>query len=174
MATGAKGVVAINVLGNSGADFQDVLIVSALDFAAKGDSGSLVVDYATKRPVGMLIARSKDHKNFVVAYIETALDLLKPCGGPFQLCGLALPADAKNAGAEAMGNADDLDCQRQRVSPHLMQISGVSGIALEEEHIVVFLENDSAELRAAAQAVFDERAPQAPVHYRVTGRFSAL
>jgi len=172
-AIGANAFVAVDVLGLSGAEFQKVLIVSTPGFAAEGDSGSLVVDRETKRPVGMAIAQSTNRENFVVAYIETALDLLKTCGGPFKLCGL-VAGDARCETEEATGDAEYLDCVKQRVSPHLMQISGVAGVAVEAKHIVVFLENDSDILRAAAQAVVNKRAPHAPLLYQVTGRFMAL
>lgn len=66
----------------------------------------------------------------------------------------------------------DLSELKSRVSAALLKkVKGVSGVGLPAQGITVYLEEDTAEVRAAvAKAVEPLRLPE-PLHWAVTGKF---
>ena len=72
-----------------------------------------------------------------------------------------------------MPDPKELESWKQRLTPDLMAIDGVSGVGVGPDHVRVYLERDRDDVRAAVARVLAAHAPSAPVELIVTGRFSA-
>jgi predicted metal-dependent RNase len=60
---------------------------------------------------------------------------------------------------------------KQRVSARLLDEAGVSGVGLRGNQIVVYLENDDAQVRQKAEKIARDVAPEASLTFEVAGRF---
>jgi hypothetical protein len=67
----------------------------------------------------------------------------------------------------------DLRDLKQRLSPQLLHIAGISGVGISGEALAIYLEDDSAIVRQAVETILKNEAPDAPVTYVVTGKFRA-
>ena len=68
---------------------------------------------------------------------------------------------------------DALQQRKQKLSPHLMAIPGVSGVGTHAGALTVYLAEDSAAVREAVDAAIAREAPGTPVNYVVSGSFRA-
>ncbi len=65
----------------------------------------------------------------------------------------------------------DLRDLKQRLSPQLLNIAGISGVGISGGALAIYLEDDSAPVRQAVEKILKNEAPDAPVTYVVTGKF---
>jgi hypothetical protein len=72
-----------------------------------------------------------------------------------------------------MADPGELESLKQRLTPDLMAIDGVSGVGLGADRVHVYLDQDRDDVRAAVKRVLAAHAPSAPVEVIVSGRFSA-
>jgi hypothetical protein len=66
---------------------------------------------------------------------------------------------------------NELQSLKQRLSPVLLGIPGVSGIGITKGQLAIYLVEDSAQVRRDVAAVLQREAPGAAADYVVTGRF---
>jgi len=62
---------------------------------------------------------------------------------------------------------------KNRLAPRLLGVDGVSGVAIAEGGLSVYLARDHASLRQEVEALVQAVAPGCPVQYIVTGEFRA-
>ncbi len=70
-------------------------------------------------------------------------------------------------------NTADVRVLKQRLSPRLLNIAGVSGVGIREGTLAVYLEVDSEPVRQAVAGVVATEAPNVSVAYVITGPFRA-
>lgn len=66
---------------------------------------------------------------------------------------------------------NDLASRKQRLSPKLLAVDGVSGVGIGEGHVVVYLVDDSDSVREQARGIIDAQEPGTPVSFHITGAF---
>jgi hypothetical protein len=66
---------------------------------------------------------------------------------------------------------DALRAVKERLSPDLLRMPGVSGVGISGGKLRVYLSEDSDTLRKAVRARVDAEATDAEVGFEVTGRF---
>ena len=74
--------------------------------------------------------------------------------------------------AEPMNTAD-IRALKQRLSPRLLDIAGVSGVGIRGGNLAVYLEVDSEPVRQVVAGVVATEAPNVSVAYVITGPFRA-
>jgi hypothetical protein len=72
-----------------------------------------------------------------------------------------------------MSAKEDVAALKRRLSPLLLDVSGVSGIGLPGGLLTVYLERDDGEVRRRVAHIVDTAAPGAAVRFEVTGPFQA-
>lgn len=70
-------------------------------------------------------------------------------------------------------NRDELLELKRRLSPALLAIPGVSGVGTAGGVLTIYLEADSAAVKAACEAAVRTEEPAAPLAFAVTGPFRA-
>ena len=70
-------------------------------------------------------------------------------------------------------NTVDIRALKQRLSPHLLNIAGVSGVGIRGGTLAVYLEVDAEPVRQAVAGVVATEAPNVSVAYVITGPFRA-
>ena len=65
----------------------------------------------------------------------------------------------------------ELLAAKQRLSPRLLALAGVSGLGISADGFTVYLLKDSDPVRRDVAAVIEAEAPGTPVTFRVSGRF---
>ena len=73
-----------------------------------------------------------------------------------------------------MAADNDLIALKQRLSPHLLEVDGVSGVGVGGDRLNVYLEEDTQRIRDQVGKIIGEHAPNATVSFVVTGGFRAL
>lgn len=71
------------------------------------------------------------------------------------------------------GSTTDPRTLKKRLSPGLLNISGVSGVGISGGKLAIYLKVDSDTVRQAVEKVVGNEAPDVPVTYVVTGKFRA-
>ena len=61
---------------------------------------------------------------------------------------------------------------KQKISPQILQVPGVSGIGVPKGHLTVYLEIDSDDVRDRVRKVLDTISPESEVVFMVTGKFA--
>lgn len=67
--------------------------------------------------------------------------------------------------------APDPKMLKQKISPRILQVPGVSGIGIPKGHLTVYLEVDSDDVRETVRKVLDTISPESEVVFMVTGKF---
>ena len=67
--------------------------------------------------------------------------------------------------------APDPKTLKQKVSPRILQVPGVSGIGIPKGNLTVYLEVDSDNVREEVRKVLDTISPESKVVFMVTGKF---
>jgi hypothetical protein len=70
-----------------------------------------------------------------------------------------------------MATGDMLLGIKQKLSPLLLRIPGVSGVGTPGGRLTVYLAEDAEPLRRQVAAVVDREVPGTPISYVVTGTF---
>lgn len=70
-----------------------------------------------------------------------------------------------------MPQAPDLVSAKSRVSAAILKLPGVAGVGLPARGVTVYLENDSADLRARIANAVDTLKLPVEVHWEVSGKF---
>jgi hypothetical protein len=73
-----------------------------------------------------------------------------------------------------MARETDIETLKQRLSPRIMDIDGVSGVGAGEHHLHVYLERDDESIRNAVENAVRSEAPELPIRYISSGKFTAL
>ena len=60
---------------------------------------------------------------------------------------------------------------KQRISPQILQVPGVSGIGIPKGRLTVYLEVDSEDVRKKVRSVLDTISPESEIVFMVTGKF---
>ena len=60
---------------------------------------------------------------------------------------------------------------KQKVSPQILEVPGVSGIGIPKGRLTVYLEVDSDDVREKVRRVLDAISPESEVVFMVTGKF---
>jgi hypothetical protein len=68
--------------------------------------------------------------------------------------------------------ATDPKALKQKVSPQILQLPGVSGIGVPKGRLTVYLEVDSDDVRERVRKVLDAVSPESEVAFLVTGKFT--
>jgi hypothetical protein len=61
---------------------------------------------------------------------------------------------------------------KQKISPQVLQLPGVSGIGIPKGRLTVYLEVDSDDLREKVRRIVDSVSPESEVVFMVTGKFA--
>ncbi len=67
----------------------------------------------------------------------------------------------------------DLKAAKRRISTALLDRPGVSGVGLRGEEVVVYLERDTPDTRAALTLAARDAAPGVAIRFEATGTFRA-
>jgi hypothetical protein len=67
----------------------------------------------------------------------------------------------------------DLEAVKQRLSPRLLGIAGVSGVGVSGGQLTIYLEKDSDTARQQIDQLLAGEAPDTPTRFVVTGEFEA-
>jgi hypothetical protein len=71
-----------------------------------------------------------------------------------------------------MGSTEDLAGLKSQVSAAVLKkVPGVTGVGLPAQGITIYLEADTAEVRAAVQKALEPLRLPVQVHWQVTGKF---
>ena len=60
---------------------------------------------------------------------------------------------------------------KQKISPQILQVPGVSGVGIPKGRLTVYLEVDSEDVRERVRKVIDTISPESVVVFMVTGKF---
>jgi hypothetical protein len=61
---------------------------------------------------------------------------------------------------------------KQKISPQILQLPGVSGIGIPKGRLTVYLEVDSDDVREKVRKVLDAVSPESEVAFLVTGKLT--
>ncbi len=70
-----------------------------------------------------------------------------------------------------MGAREDLVAVKRKISSRLMSETGVSGVGIRGDRVVVYLETDDPRVRKKSETIAGEVAPGAKLLFDVAGRF---
>ncbi len=68
-------------------------------------------------------------------------------------------------------DANALKAAKDRLSPNLLRVPGVSGVGIAGGKLHVYLADDSETARNAVRVIVQAEAPDADLAFEVTGRF---
>ncbi len=61
---------------------------------------------------------------------------------------------------------------KQKISPQILQLPGVSGIGIPKGRLTIYLEVDSDDVRERVREVLKTVSPETDVIFMITGKFS--